>query len=133
MYYWSTTSSNVQKAKQYAIDKWYKNTTSSYVTWTVSSLFSIVKSEINAWRPIITHMKNSSTALEWHATVTYWYKSSPSNSNIVRMNMGWWNCKKVNNVCTLYYSTLDQNLSAISYWWPNDKVAYAVTKFTIKP
>lgn len=131
IYYGSTIPSNVYKAKQYATDKWYKNTTSSYVTWNISTIFSQVKTEINAGRPIITHMKKLSDNSEWHATVTYWYKSSPSNSNIVLMNMGWW--KRYVDWWTYYtYSSINQNISAVYYSKANNKTVYAVTKFTIK-
>lgn len=126
----STNPLNVYKAKQYAIDKWYKNTISSYISWNTSTLFSTIKIEIDANRPIITHMKKTSDNSEWHATVTYWYKSSPSNSNIVLMNMGWWN-NLVNGTSTRF-SSINQHISAVSYGWPNDKTVYAVTKFTIK-
>ena len=74
-------------------------------------------------------MKKTSDNSEWHATVTYWYKSSPSNSNVVLMNM-WWGTLAANSSTT--FSSINQNLSAVSYGWPNDKTVYAITKFTIK-
>lgn len=128
-YSWKTNPSNVYKAKHYAIDKWYVKTTSSYITWNVSTLFTEIKTEINLWRVVITHMKKTSDNSEWHATVTYWYKSSPSNSNVVLMNM-WWGTLAANSSTT--FSSINQNLSAVSYGWPNDKTVYAITKFTIK-
>lgn len=128
IYEWFTTASNAKNAKQYAISKWYINTTSAYVSWDLTTLFSQIKTEINAWRPIITHMQNSQT---WHATVTYWYKSSPSNSNIVLMNMWWWKFP-VDWGITYTYSSINQNLWAVYYVWINNNVVYSVTKFTIQ-
>ncbi|MDD3793805.1 MAG: C10 family peptidase [Candidatus Gracilibacteria bacterium] len=130
IYYGSTTPSNVYKAKQYALDKGYTKTTSSYITGNISTLFTEIKLEIDSNRPIITHMKNLSDNTEGHATVTYGYKSSPSNSNVVLMNMGWGNITV--NGTTTTFSSINQNLGAIYYGGANNKTVYAITKFNIK-
>jgi len=132
-YQWATNGTNIINTKQYAIDKWYKNTTSSGLSSSnISTLFSGIKTEINAGRPTLVSMKyifNNETIR--HTAVVYWYKSTPSNSNIVLMNMWWWKYK-VDWWTTYTYSSINQNLWSIYYVWSNNKVAYAITKFTIK-
>ena len=127
---WNSYKQNVYKAKQYAINKWYTNTTSSY-SWliSISSIFSNVKTEINAWRPIIIHVINNSTNV-WHAIVWFWYRNS-TTTKVVRVNL-WWGWTSVIDSWSSYYtSNIDQNLDSIYYKWDNNKSAVAVTKFKI--
>jgi Peptidase_C39 like family len=131
---WNSTPSNVQNAKSLAITAGYLNTTSLYIpSAIVSTLWWHVKTEINAWRPIISHMKTSSTWWEWHASVIYGYKTPLSSPEIpiVRMNMGWGNTQFSSNGNTYNFSTIDQNMNSISYGKENNKIVYAVTKFNI--
>lgn len=129
---WKTSVSNIINAKQYAIDKGYKNTTSSFISWTISTLFSNIKTEINSWRPVISNIIYQK---DWkqrgHTTVIYWYKSSPTNSNIVLMNMWWWTLP-VDWLNTYTYSSINQNLSSVYYFWSNNKPVTSIVKFTIK-
>ncbi len=132
-YEWSTVRSRVKDAIQYAKNRGY-NGSLSYYYWNLSysSVFSNIKSEIDLWRPILVHINDALWNWE-HTAIAYWYKSYPSWSNIVRMNMWWGNCKKDTYWnCILMYSTMDQHLWAISYGWINNRVAAAVTKYIIK-
>lgn len=124
---WTTILSNVKNAKQYAINKWYKNSTSSY-SWNINTLqvFNEVKSEINLWRPILIHILNNSSWW-WHAVVWFWYRSTWT-TKIVRVNMWWGGSSKYWNY---YLSNIDQNLDSVYYNGDNNKIARWVTKFNI--
>lgn len=125
---WDTNPENVKNAKQYAINKWYKNTTSSFSnSITTANVFTNVKTEINAGRPIVIHAKDP-----WHAIVWFWYLNS-TTLKVVRMNMWWWGTNNLPIWTIKYYtSNIDQNLDSIYYFdniaW---KTAYATTKFNI--
>lgn len=129
---WATNITNIPNAKQYAIDKWYLNTTSSFISGTTATLFTEIKSEINLWRPVISNIiYQKDWTQRWHTTVVYWYKSSPSNSNIVLMNMWWW-VYKVDWLNTYTYSSINQNLSSVYYFWSYNKPVTSIVKFNIK-
>ena len=127
---WSTYTSNIPKAKQYAIDKWYKNTTSNY-SWLIStsSIFSNVKTEINAWRPIIINTQNNFDT-GWHSIVWFWYRNS-TTTKVVRVNMWWWWSYTIDTWSSYYTSNIDQNLDAIYYLSSNDRKATSTITFKI--
>jgi hypothetical protein len=130
-YSWNSNPANAKNAKTYAINMWYLNSQSSYITWSTSTIFSKVKTEINAGRPILIHVNNPNTNADWHALVWFWYKST-GTMYIARVNMGWgWSWYYTSGTTKFYKSNIDQNLSAIFYLGSNNKTANAVTTFTI--
>lgn len=129
-YFWSTTSSNVQNAKQYAINKWYLNTISGHIPWTPWNLFPTIKSEINSNRPVIIHIQSTDTP-EWHAIVWYWYKSTWT-SYITRVNMWWWKTLVPLTNNTYWYSDYDIDLNFVYYNKSNNHKASGVTTFRIQ-
>lgn len=112
-YYWTATlPSNFTKAINYAIEKWYRNSTWNYYSWETSTLFSKIKVEINSWRPV---MVNSSE----HSMVAYWYNSS-SSLPVIRLNM-WWGASNYvtwTNWVIYKYSNIDYNMNSLYYWNP---------------
>lgn len=127
-YLTAVLSSNKTKGINYAIAKWYKNSTSKYYTWSTSTLFSKIKAEIDADRPIIIWLK-SKTSNAAHAVVWYWYKSWTPDTNIVRINM-WWGYKTLEP--TSYYSSnIDYNLNSMFYFW-SDHYATSIVTVNIK-
>lgn len=109
---WATNSTNYTSAINYAKDKWYNNSVAINYTWTPSSLFTTIKSEINSNRPIVIHLRS----LDWtkgHSVVWYWYKTTGSLS-IVRINMGWW-YTLIPWTTSYYYSNVDYDISSMYY------------------
>lgn len=129
-YEWATLSSNIYKAKQYAIDMWYAGTTATPNEWiAVSTVFSKAKTEINAGRPVIITITNPSGG--GHSVVGFGYKST-GTSYIVRVNMGWgWSWYYTSNWVKYYKSNLDQDLNAFFYSNSNNKKANWITTFKI--
>ncbi|MDP2091284.1 MAG: C39 family peptidase [Candidatus Gracilibacteria bacterium] len=128
----ATNITNIPNAKQYAIDKGYLNTTSSFISGTTATLFTEIKSEINLGRPVISNIIYQKDGTQrGHTTVVYGYKSSPSNSNIVLMNMGW-GVYKVDGLNTYTYSSINQNLSSVYYFGSYNKPVTSIVKFNIK-
>lgn len=108
--WWSTNVNNMPLAIQYAKDKWYTNSTSNYyLNKSISNIFSKVKTEINAWRPIIIANDN-------HAMVAFWYNSNVNN--IVRVNLWWGGSSVINwNWVTYQTSNIDYNINSMYYNW----------------
>ncbi len=107
----SVTSTNFPKWIQYAKDKWYSSASATYTTWLVSTLFSKIKTEIDANRPIVIHLRS----LDWkkgHSVVWYWYKTW--TTPIVRINMGW-GYNKIALWSSYYSSNIDYNISSMYY------------------
>lgn len=107
---WLTSSTNLIKWIQYAKDKWYANSSALKVTWTVSNLFSAIKSSIDLNRPI---MANTTT----HAMVAYWYNSASWNP-IIRLNLWWWQTMYqywTDWITKYYYSSIDFNMNWLYY------------------
>lgn len=107
---WSTTSSNIKLAIQYAKDKWYANSISNYYPWNWSTLFPTIKSEINAGRPVVLNTDN-------HSIVAYWYNKSITTANIVRVNVWWWEANSMTGSDNkkYYTSNIDYNMNYIYY------------------
>lgn len=125
----STITSNISKSKQYSIDKWYKNTTSSFISWNTSTLFSNIKTEINSWRPIIINIKNNFDTW-WHSVVWFWYKSTWTTP-IVRVNMWWWSVSTFSWSSSYFTSSIDQNLNSVYYGSSSDRTATSIVTFKI--
>lgn len=130
VFYWSTQTNRIKDAKNYAINKWYYNTTSNYIQWNASVFFNTFKSEINNNRPSIIHIQSSDSP-EWHSVVWYWYKSTGTNY-VAKVNM-WWGKRSVprtNN--TYWYSAYNIDLNSIFYNSSNNHSASWLTTFNIK-
>lgn len=67
IYETSVDKANFPKWIEYAKKNWYPNSTAVYSTWTISTLFSKIKSEINANKPIILHL---SSIIKWLKNMT---------------------------------------------------------------
>lgn len=72
---------------QYAKDKWYW-TSSAVLTSGASSMHLAIRTEINAWRPIMINVQKNMS--EWHTMVWYAYTSSGITVRDVKVNFGWW-------------------------------------------
>jgi hypothetical protein len=106
---WLTSTTNwMNWGVNYAKSKWYANT-----IWTAftTNIFSNIKTEINASRPVILW--------NWsHAMVWYWYYSTTDTSKqIIRVNLWYWPLYNVTNAWwTVYYwSSIDYNVSSLYY------------------
>lgn len=107
---WATYITNFTKWIQYAKDRWYTKSTATYYSWNASTLFTTIKTEINAWRPVM--LSNSTHSMVW-----YWYNST-SWLPIVRLNMWWWpNAYITDSVSQISYkySNIDYNISSMYY------------------
>lgn len=129
-WYYSTATniSNIPQAINYAKNKWYTNSTAVSSNWNTTTLFSLIKTEINSWRPVIA---NSTT----HSMVAYWYNST-SWLPIIRVNM-WWgpsNYLTWTNWVQYKYSNIDYNMNSIYYGTPLEQKPSIsnITTFNIK-
>ncbi len=106
---WATSSSNYINSIQYAKDKWYKNSVATFISWNSSTLFSTIKTEINAERPVMLNTDN-------HSVVVYWYNKNFTTANIIRVNLGWW-YRSISWIdWKIYYlSNIDYNINYIYY------------------
>lgn len=122
---WATSSSYYTKWIEYAIDKGYTKSTATKYTWTVSSLFTTIKTEINAWRPI---MVNNAT----HSMAAYGYNST-TWSPIIRVNMWWWPTSEIRWTNLIYYKTssIDYNMNSLYYNWANKTPISNIVKIYI--
>jgi hypothetical protein len=121
---WLTSQINRLKWIQYAKDKWYSNSSVIRSVWTVSTLFTIIKSAINAWNPIIANTSN-------HSMVAFWYNST-SWLPIIRMNIWRGNNTLIwNDWKTYNYSNIDYNMNSIYFWWVNQWAITSIIKVTI--
>jgi len=112
---WNTKLHNAWNWIKFAIDKWYTKSTSSVVSWTTTSnLFhNNIKTEINAWRPVIVNTTK-------HSFVTFgYYNTSLINTKIIRVNLWFWPSYPItSDSWTVYYwSNIDYNIDSI--FFPN--------------
>lgn len=103
--YWTKSPLGIEYAK----DKGYTNSTSSYLfDISTSTIFNKVKNEIDANRPIMLFNNE-------HAMVGFGYNST-SWLPIVRVNLWWWGTYKVDGYFWQYYaSNIDYNINSIWY------------------
>lgn len=109
-YEWATSTTNHTLWIKYAINKWYKNSVAKFISWNSSTLFSTIKTEIDAGRPIMLNTDN-------HSIVAYWYNSTITTANIVRVNL-WWGSSSTmiwTDNKTYYTSNIDYNMNYIYY------------------
>jgi len=106
---WLTTVNNwMSWAILYAKSKWYTNT-----IWTpyTSNIFANIKTEINAWRPVILW--------NWiHAIVWYWYYNTTNTTKqIIRVNLWYWALYNVTDSWWWihYWSNIDYNINSLYY------------------
>lgn len=122
---WETYSSNNTLSIQYAKDKWYANSVAKYITWTSTALFTTIKTEINAWRPVLLNTDN-------HSIVVYWYNKSFTTANLIRVNLWWGPNSTIKWVDWKYYSlsSIDYNINYIYYNSANH-IAKSIVTFKI--
>jgi hypothetical protein len=105
----------------------------SYIEFqaTISALFLWIKTEIYNDRPVVM---NIASIDDWkHSVVTFGYKSIPTTSNIVRINL-WWG-KSIEWTYSgqdVYWSNIDQNLTSIGTANYSNFIAYDYTTFNIQ-
>jgi hypothetical protein len=126
---WATYPSNYTNAINYAKDKWYNNSVATNYSWIPASLFTTIKSEINANRPIVIHLRSADWT-KWHSVVWYGYKTTGSLS-IVRINM-WWGYILIPGTKSYYYSNVDYNISSMYYNYRSWNYADKLTTIKIQ-
>lgn len=106
-----TIQSNIQYWIQYAKNMGYSTATSSY--WTIANpsvTRTIVKWEVDAWRPVIL---SSTWPNQGHSFVAYWY-SSDISSTMIRVNYG----LTVNQDTSYFWRDVDAaSVSLPAVWW----------------
>jgi len=106
---WYTSSSNMIQAKEYPKAWYYKQTTSESSGFfsTDATLFTNIKNEVIANRPIILRTRN-------HYMVVFGYNPT-ANNRIIRVNLWWWK----NSIIQPNYATWDINydMNSIYYNW----------------
>jgi len=119
---WSTDVTNIEKGIKFAKNNGYSSSESElFEFWTDNMMFKI-KTEINAWRPIILNIFSD----EWHSVVWYWYfnpLNPPPNTTIlpyVRINAGWWNGQYSNTNIYIYSINVQNKIRSLwSVVWYN--------------
>lgn len=101
-----TTIANSTNWIQYAIDKWYSNSTATISGGNDTTIFSKIKTEIDASRPAIVNTSK-------HSFVVFWYHSSISSARIIRVNLWFWDLAEISS--GYYWSNIDYNINAIYY------------------
>jgi hypothetical protein len=101
-----TTIVNSTNWIQYAIDKWYSNSTATISGGNDTTIFAKIKTEIDASRPAIVNTSK-------HSLVVFWYHSSISSAKIIRVNLWFWDIAEISP--GYYWSNIDYNINAISY------------------
>jgi hypothetical protein len=109
---WLTSIGSWMLWIQYAKNLGY---TKSSATYCNTNLFSTIKSEINAWRPIIANVT-------WHALVRFWYfNTTDSTKQIIRVNLWWWAYYNMTDSSgnPYFWSNIDYNINSLYFWWTN--------------
>lgn len=125
---WWAARPDVKLAVQYAKNKWYTNSTSTFNNENSTSLvFNNIKNEVNAWRPILIHAPWTPF---WHIVVWFWYKST-GTIKIVRVNIWAW-YTPIDANSSYYSSNIDLDLDGMYWSWTTSHQWLYSTTFNIK-
>ena len=125
-YLWSTITSNIKNALQYAKNKWYVLSSSEYFSWDTTTLFQKIKEEINSWRPNIVSTSN-------HSFIAYWYSNANYNSKVIRVNLWWWVVNFYDTSKNVYFSSnIDYNMDSLYYNWQTQWAILNLTTFKLQ-
>lgn len=120
---WDTSLSDAVNWINYAIDKWYTNSTSQRIKHSnLSTIFYHIKDEIYNWRPVIVNTGS-------HSMVAFWYYNWWQN--IVRINVWYWHNNKISDwIYSYYLSNMEYNINSI-YYWSNTQKLESLIKINI--